>query len=446
MSLFEFAAQYDMFPRGSLVLCALSGGADSMYLAANLLAGMEQGGYRLAAAHYDHCLRGERSQRDAQFVRDWCQSQGIPCVLGRGDVAARAKAEGKGLEETAREMRYAFLEETAAALGADVIATAHTADDNGETLLLNLVRGSGLQGLCAIPPRRDNLVRPMLTTTREEVERWLAEHHVPHVEDESNQDLCFTRNRVRKQVLPILKELNPRVTEHLSQAICRLREDESVLQDLAQQALEQARPVEEGWSIPCGALTQLPRPVALRALRALILRCGGENVAAAHLEGAYDLLNGECPSSSIRLPRLTVRREYEALTVVRSCQTEQQPPQPVKPGESTLWCGWEVTCTPGICPEEPVEGPDCFWLDPEKLRGPLTVRSRQVGDHLRLRGRSGKSVKKWMIQVKVPRHLRDTLPVLADGAGVAAVAALGPEESRLALPGRPGWHLTLRKV
>jgi len=198
MGLFEFAAQYDMLPRNGLVLCALSGGADSMYLAANLLAGMEQGGYRLAAAHYDHCLRGENSARDARFVREWCRSQGIPCVLGQGDVAARAKAEGRGLEETAREMRYAFLKETAAALGAEVIATAHTADDNGETLLLNLVRGSGLQGLCAIPPRRGNLVRPMLTTTRAEVERWLAEHHVPHVEDESNQDLCFTRNRVRK--------------------------------------------------------------------------------------------------------------------------------------------------------------------------------------------------------------------------------------------------------
>jgi len=262
MSLFEFAAEYAMFPPGGLILCALSGGADSIFLTANLFARCEEFGYTVAAAHFDHGLR-TMSAQDARFVENWCAQRGIPCIVGHGDVAAEAARMGTGIEETARTMRYAFLQETAEKLNASVIATAHTADDNAETLIMNLVRGSGLDGLCGIPPRRGNIVRPLLTTTRAEIERWLSERNIPHVEDESNADETYTRNFIRHQVMPLLKQVNPKAAEHMTEAAGRLRRDRDVLTASALRIASQARPAEDGWVIAVKEFEFVPDPLAM---------------------------------------------------------------------------------------------------------------------------------------------------------------------------------------
>jgi len=141
--------RYDLIPAGATVLCALSGGADSMYLLSRLL----EGGCAVKCAHYNHHLR-ETAQRDEEFVRHWCREQGVLLIVGGDDVAAHAARLGKGVEETARQMRYAFLEETAAREGCALIATGHHAGDNAETVLMNLIRGAGMKGLCGIPERR----------------------------------------------------------------------------------------------------------------------------------------------------------------------------------------------------------------------------------------------------------------------------------------------------
>ena len=239
------AMEYDMLPRGGRVLCAVSGGADSVYLLHRLWLLRDTLGFTLVAAHYNHCLRGAESDRDEAFVRDfaarWCGPQRIagpegeytlPAVelaVGRGDVAGEAARQGRGLEETARDMRYAFLRQTAQRLGCDRIATAHTADDNAETLLLHLIRGTGLQGMAGIAPRRGDLVRPMLTTTRREVEDYLGLYRLPHVEDSSNADERFTRNRIRRQVMPLLEELNPGFVRRMADTTRYLRADNDFL-------------------------------------------------------------------------------------------------------------------------------------------------------------------------------------------------------------------------
>ena len=198
---------WELIPSGSRVLCAVSGGADSMCLL-HLLSARED--LTVLAAHYEHGLRGEESLRDADFVAAWCAQRGIPCTVEHGDAAAYARDHGMGIEEAARELRYAFLERTADALNCDRIATAHNADDNAETLLLNLCRGAGTAGLRGIPPRRGRIVRPLLDCTREEIEATLRDAGVPHVEDGSNRSLDYRRNRLRHQVLPLLRDLNPR--------------------------------------------------------------------------------------------------------------------------------------------------------------------------------------------------------------------------------------------
>ena len=167
-------AEYDMLPRGGAVLCAVSGGADSMCLLHLLSALAEEGGFRVEAAHYHHGMRGAAADADAAFVADWCRARDIPCAVERGDVYGEAARLGLGVEETGRRLRYDFLRRTARARGCGRIATAHNADDNLETLLLHLARGAGLHGLAGIPPRRGEIVRPLLTTSRAEIGAYLG--------------------------------------------------------------------------------------------------------------------------------------------------------------------------------------------------------------------------------------------------------------------------------
>jgi tRNA(Ile)-lysidine synthase len=215
------AARYDMLPDGALTLVCVSGGADSMAL----LGALTELRVRVAAAHFNHNLRPE-SAEDAAFVRRFCEGRGIPFYLGQGHIAP------PGVEEKARKLRYAFFEKTAAELGADRIATAHTANDNAETLLLNLARGAGTHGLAGIPPARGNLVRPLLTVTRAEVLQYLAERSIPHVEDATNADDRYARNKIRLHVIPRLLEINPRFIENASKAAAFLRADDDFINSL----------------------------------------------------------------------------------------------------------------------------------------------------------------------------------------------------------------------
>ena len=240
------AFRFDLIPPGCGVLCALSGGADSMYLLCRLLEGRERYGWTVYAAHFNHGLR-PAAARDEDFVRDWCGRQGVPLTTG-------------------------------------LIATGHHAGGNAETVLMNLIRGTGLRGLAGIPERRDNIVRPMLGVSRAEVEAYLEKHGVPHVEDETNAALDYTRNRVRSQLLPLLEELNPRASAHIAAAARRLAEDEEELSRQAGLLSGQGLDIPEGAAIPARVLREAPRPIALRAC-ARLLNQAGLGGGAAHLDG-----------------------------------------------------------------------------------------------------------------------------------------------------------------
>lgn len=430
--------RYDLIPPGSRVLCALSGGADSMYLLCRLAAGAERGGYTLQAAHYNHRLR-ESAARDEDFVRGWCEARAIPLSVGGGDVAAEAARLGLGVEETARRLRYAFLEETAGRTGCTLIATGHQAGDQAETVLMNLIRGSGGRGLRGIPERRGNIIRPMLAVTRQEIEGYLAARHIPHVEDESNGDLSYTRNRVRHGLLPLLRELNPRAEEHIIAAARRLREDEAFLSRLGEELV--ARAVEEDGELvlPVAELTAAPGPVALRVLALLAERVGGR-VSACHLEALLALCRGGGESRSLDLPGCTARRSQGKLWLIPAGEREELPPLSVTEGEYR-WGEWTVSVRPARCPERAFVSAGEFYLKP----GDCLIRPRRTGDALSLGNRPRKSVKKLMMEGGIPAHLRGRLPVVAQGDGVAALGGFGPDRERLAGPGQPALHMILTK-
>ncbi|MGN1004374.1 MAG: tRNA lysidine(34) synthetase TilS [Oscillospiraceae bacterium] len=443
------SAEYEMLPAGTLILCAVSGGADSMCLLHLLETLAPERGFSLHAAHFNHKLRGTESDRDEEFVRAWCAGRGIPLTVGSGDVQAETVRTGRGVEETARALRYAFLERTAEELGAARIATAHTADDNAETLLFHLVRGSGLQGLTGIPPRRGKVVRPLLTCTRTEVVEYCTAHNVAWVEDSTNADETFTRNFLRRRVMPLLEQINPRTAEHLSAAAERLRADNDYLNAQAARAAAQGRMTSGGLVIEAELLAQLPDPVALRAVRQLLEQAGGgKNCTAAHLDALLRLCRSDDPSGRADLPGLTARREYGTLVLEGAEEpVSPPPPTPVREDGRTVYgdTGWSVTCRQTVCPEKSFKNPDTFYLSRAKIKGALTLRPRQTGDSIRLPGRNGKTLKKLFIDEKIPLERRALLPVLADDAGVLAVGSFGPDVSRLAQPGEEAVEITLKK-
>lgn len=427
--------RYDLIPTGASVLCALSGGADSMYLLCRLLEGAADGGYTVRCAHYNHHLR-ETAGRDEQFVRDWCDRLGVLLTVGGGDVAAQAAARGQGIEETAREMRYAFLQETAAKEGCSLIATGHQAGDNAETVLMNLIRGCGLNGLAGIPERRDELIRPMLSLTRADIETYLTSHGIPHVEDESNGDLSYARNKVRHQLLPLLEELNPQATAHIAAAARRAAGDDLELERQAQELLALCGETEEGVSFPVAAFAGAPRPIALRALRKL-----APGAHAVHLDGLLALCSSDKPSGQLDLPMGRARRAYGRLILSYSDFPAPPEPAPLRDGVN-LWGSWRFTCAPALCPPKAYTAPGEFYLKP----GSYLIRSRQEGDEIKLGHRPRKTIKKLMIEGRVPRYERAGVPVLTDSEGiVAAVAGFGPHWDALAQPGTPCLRITIRK-
>lgn len=206
----EAVLSYKMFDGKKNVLVALSGGADSMCLLHYLVTNSQKFGITVTAAHVNHCLRGEESERDSQFVTDWCNKLNVPLFIKKIDIAVVAAERKIGLEQCGREERYGFFESL---VNSDdtVIATAHTASDNAETVLLNITRGCGMEGLTGIPAVRGNIVRPLINASRGKIEKYCKENNVPFVTDSSNLCDDYSRNKIRLSVVPTLQKINPSV-------------------------------------------------------------------------------------------------------------------------------------------------------------------------------------------------------------------------------------------
>lgn len=431
--------RFALIPPGSGVLCALSGGADSMYLLCRLLEGREKYGWRVQCAHLNHGLR-PTAQRDEDFVRQWCERQGVPLCAERADVSAFAQEEGLGLEEAGRVLRYRFLEDAARRAGLELIATGHHAGDNAETVLMNLIRGCGLKGLTGIPERRGNIVRPMLEVSRRDIEAYLTGRGVPHVEDETNADPSYTRNRVRGELLPLLERLNPQAAAHIAAAARRLREDEEELSRQAAPLAEEGLDIPDGVALPVRVLREASRPLALRACAMALDRAGLGGSGAVHLESVLALAGGADPSARVHVPGGSVARQYELLVFSPGGDAAPPAPAPLREGTQS-WGEWTVACAPAVCPAKAYVSPWEFYLEPREY----LIRSRREGDKLTLGERPSKTVKKLMIEGRVPAPRRERVPVLARGERAAAVGGFGPERDCLASPGAPALHIILKE-
>lgn len=264
------------------VVAALSGGADSV----SLLLALKEMGADVKACHLNHGLRGDDSDSDQRFCIELCRKLGVELFTEKVNCAELAEKHESG-EECARRVRYDFFERALEHFGGNsVIATAHTADDNLETVLLNLTRGTGLKGLCGIPPQRGRIIRPLLLAERREVIEYLAEKGQDYVTDKSNFSEDYSRNRIRLNVIPELKKLNPSLAGTVSRMTGNVREDSDYLEEKAAAALEKCR---AGRGYDAAALAEYPLPVKSRAVRT-ILREGGIEPSALRINTALELL------------------------------------------------------------------------------------------------------------------------------------------------------------
>ena len=266
--------KYNMLKPGDEVLVGLSGGADSVALFCFLHMRADELGIKLRAAHLEHGLRGEESLRDRRFVENLCRCKGICLEVKSVDIPALAKSRGESIEVCARSERYAFF---AQVCGRAKIATAHTASDNAETIMLNLARGTSLSGLCGIPPVRVNIIRPLIECSREAVESFCEAEGLIYVTDSTNLSGDYSRNRIRHQVIPELRRLNPNLEGRLTEMSELLRGDSDLLEQIAEDTQDsmQMRP-SPPLRFDRDAYLAAPRPVAsrilIRILKSLDLR------------------------------------------------------------------------------------------------------------------------------------------------------------------------------
>lgn len=388
----EFSRKYGLIRPGDTVVCAVSGGADSMALLFAMYLLKDEWNLRLSAAHFNHRLRGEESDRDEQFVRAFCEGYGIELQIGSGQIVPGKK----GLEAAAREARYAFLNTLPGK-----IATAHTTDDNAETVLLHLVRGTGLKGLGGIAPANGRIVRPMLNVTRKEVEAFLDAYHIDHIEDSSNGGDAFLRNRLRHHVMPLLQAENPRIAENLSAMALRLRQDEQALAGFA--SLESPPRVE--------MLQKMPPALRARALEQFLKDSGVKEPEAAHIAQAEALVFSDCPSARASFPGgVTICRNYGILEKATEPSAEEN---------------ISFTCVPAA---EIVNTADTFTVT---VQGEIRIRARQSGDTIRLPGGT-KSIKKLFIDRKIPASRRKLIPIVCDDAGILGIPGIGVNLDRAA--------------
>lgn len=424
-----------LFRPGDTLVVAFSGGADSTALL-DLLSRLS--GYRLhlIAAHLNHCLRGGESDADEQFCRAEAARHGIPFEVRRCNVARLAGENRLNLEDAGRRARIAFLDEVSRKYGATAVALAHHADDQAETVLMRLLRGSGMTGLSGMAYRNDRgYVRPLLDITRAEIEQYLSASGIGWREDASNSDPDYLRNRIRHQLLPLLETYNPSIRSTLASTATLLGDEDTLLEEVTLRRFTGICRVEQG-RVTCSAagVRELKPALRKRVLRLAVKEAAGslEGVSQSHIEALGDLADSGRPNARCSLPRgMTAVREYDRLMVMKIGETQTVPCRELViagPGEYQLPSGGMLV----------IEAASPEWIPPDHASAlcgldrtpfPWVVRPFRPGDRITPFGMSGrKKVKNIFIDRKIPLSERSRIPLLFSGANLIWVAGVCSSE------------------
>lgn len=405
---------YSMPVRDSRVIVALSGGADSMALLNALYMLRGEYGIVLEACHVNHGIRGASADSDEAFVVSECEKLGIKLHLLHADVPSLAKQRGLGLEECGRQVRYEFFSE----LGDCLIATAHTLSDRCETLLLNETRGTSLKGLCSIPAVRGNVIRPLIDCTREEIELFCKENSVPFVTDETNADDTYSRNRIRLNVIPELKRINPAFEQAVARLISTASEDEDYFSQITRETVEQAE-TDDGYDVSV-ILRQHPS-IRRRVIASIVNKCACVTPELVHLNKIEEILHGgktEIIGNTVvyvKNNKLYVNPEEEDASEWEydfSSFTALVGDRKIK---ATVFNRNDLPAKQFVHNKV---------LDCDGIRGKCVLRNRRAGDKIRLAGSScTKTLKKLMNE----KHIegRNSVIIMADEDGILWIENIG---------------------
>ncbi|MBQ2999194.1 MAG: tRNA lysidine(34) synthetase TilS [Clostridia bacterium] len=427
---FRSPAELAGLPKDTPILVAFSGGADSTVLLHLLATEAKETGAQIFAAHVNHGIRGEEADRDEEFCRNVAKKLHIPIFVLHADVPTEAKKRGTGIEETARNIRYDYFDRLMTEHTIPLLATAHNANDNLETMLFHIARGSGLSGLCGIPISRLStggcIVRPLLSMTRAEILAYCKEHELNFVTDSTNVDVDYTRNRIRAEILPVLTEIHPAAIENAARLAETLRADARYLDHMATRFLEENR---REASLECEKITSAPSAVAHRALMMLYAEISHEKTLEyTHLCALRRLAEKKIPHSSLTLPHgIEAAVENGWL-----CFRQKQDAVDYEPYEIALFEGEnkisQTNCK--IIIESSQTAKNIYkksiqiTIDSATIKGTLIARNRREGDNILLGGHH-KSLKKLFTEKKIPPELRAKIPIFCDENGILAVPSIG---------------------
>lgn len=394
------------------VTVALSGGADSMCLLHSLLVIKDTYSLNITAAHLNHMIRGKEALRDEEFVIEQCKKIGVQLFVERVDVPLFARENKISIELAARQIRYDFFERVAKG----VVATAHTASDNIETVILNLTRGASLKGLCGIPPKRDKFIRPLIYCTRADVEEFCKDKGIDFVTDSTNLSDEYTRNNIRHNVVPVLKQLNPSLEENIVRMCENLREDYASLEALADSYLNGK--IQKN-VLNLDGIDKIDKSIRKIALVKFVNSLNFDiQLNSFHLDKLLFLTQN---SGKTGLPNnfsaicdgSTLRIESNDLANGQSFNVK------IEKADKKL-----ITESKKVNNLLLNNAIDC-----DKISGELVIRTRLPGDKIRLAGRGNtKTLKKLYNENKIPLNLRETLPVISDDLGVVWVSGIGVAE------------------
>ncbi len=405
----EAIARFALLKDNCHITVALSGGADSMALLYALIELKDELKIKnISAAHFNHKIRGDEALRDESFVKKQCQNLGINLILGNADVPQFAKDNHLSLELAARQLRYDFFN----TIDTDFIATAHTASDNIETVIFNLTRGTALSGLCGIPPIRERYIRPLILCTRDDIENYCNDNKIDFVTDSTNLSDDYTRNKIRHQVVPILKTVNQSAENAVARMAASVREDEDFINIQAQERFEN---LLQNSKLNISHFDKLHPAIAKRVI-AKYCNMFNVEVDSLHINEMYDI----CKTDG----KISISGNKYAIAQNGVLTIEEA-------NKNTVDVEFKVNITE--CDNDLFKNCKKVHnlllkniIDCDKIVGCLSLRTRRSGDSIRLKNKNcTKTLKKLFCEYKIPLNERQNLPVISDSDGVVWVHKIG---------------------
>ncbi|NSL52908.1 tRNA lysidine(34) synthetase TilS [Calidifontibacillus erzurumensis] len=426
----QFIEKHQLLKKGSTVVVGVSGGPDSIALLHYLWTFKDKWELSLIAAHVDHMFRGKQSYEDLLFVKDFCEKLQITFEGTSIDVPEYIKIHQLTPQVAARECRYQFYSRVLEKYSAQYLALAHHGDDQVETMLMRMVRGSYGKGLAGIPVKRDfhgaEIIRPFLCLTRDEIEQYIDEFHLSYRVDPSNEKDDYQRNRFRHYVLPFLKSENPNVAERFQTISELLMEDEKLLEEYAAQGIEKAviEKTEKKVVFLINEFKSLPISLQRRGIQLILkylYKSIPSNLATIHIDQLLSLLKTKHPSGILHFPKgLIVTKSYHQCTLAIGEETEKHylPLELQVPGEVFITDDVSIKAEWVKDIPKTMSGVDYFICTSDHIALPIHIRTRKTGDRMTLKGMVGtKKLKDIFIDEKIPREKRDRWPVVVDGNG-----------------------------